>query len=803
MIRIEKFLLIIAFGLCAEAIYAQTPVVDSLKRVEKRAKGETKLEIKNKIIEEYLNLSEEAENPEQYLKLAAAASQVLFKEASSKNSAFYKGKSLQFLGSINSARGNSDETIRYYRQAKTLLLEADSVENAFFVQAKIGKLYLDMGNADQAIQEMRFALTLAGDKKIADRPLAYFYISQAFYRKGAIDSAISYAKILKKYAQELSDTTYIARAVGALGNFYYFKGDYSSALQNNLESLRISEIQQDTARIAFTLLNIGNIYKDMRLFAQSHENYKKALKIYTAVGDIKRMALIYNNIGIVYQKEGKFKEAEKFYLQSKHIRDSINDEKELLSTLINLGSLYNDLKQYSRALVNFNQAVRMATKQNDKNALAVSTLNMAHAYEKTGNFPESIRLYRSSLAIATQIEAKEFMKENYLGLSSSYEKQNDYKTALHYFKYYFNMHDTLLNESNQKAIAEMQTKYDTDKKEQAINLLNKEKELQDIRIKRDTLVKFAMAFGILLVLIFSGFVLKQLRVIKKKNIELAHKNDEIQQQKEEIETQRDEIMNQRDLLSKQKQEITDSIFYARRIQRAVLPAQEVLSERLQENFILFKPRDIVSGDFYWFTNKGNKTIIVDADCTGHGVPGAFMSMLGVSFLNEIISGENINLASDILDELRIYVKRTLDQKGKKDEAKDGMDIAVCLIDWDTNKMQFAGAYNPLLRFRNGELLEIKADKMPIGIHMKEDLPFTNHELDLEKGDTFYIFSDGYVSQFGGDSGRKFMSKAFKILLEEINHKPMDEQLAILDKALSDWQGEFDQVDDISVIGFRI
>ena len=793
MIGIRNVILLLATSLCLiGTIHAQNRYIDSLNQAARKAKGETRLEIFNKIAEECLSLAEESETPDAILKQATAAAQRLNKAAVSEKSSFYKGKSLLFVGSINDLQGNSETAIRYYRQAKAFLLEADSVENAFFVQAKIAKLYLDMGNADQAIQEMKFALTLAGTRKIADRPLVYFYLSQAFYRKGAIDSAITYAKILKKYAQERNDTTYIARSVGALGNFYYFKGDYSNALQNNLESLRISEVQQDTARIAFTLLNIGNIYKDMRLYAQSHENYKKALKIYLATGDVRRIAMIYNNTGIVFQKEGKYKEAEKYYLQSKHIRDSINDQTELLSTLINLGSLYNDLKQYQRALLNFNQAVRMAKQQNDKNALAVSTLNMAHAYEKTGNFTEAIRLYQNSLSISSQIEAKEFMKENYLGLSSSYEKQNDYKTALHYFKFYFNMHDTLLNEGNQKAIAEMQTKYDTEKKEQAINLLNKEKELQDIRIKRDTLVKFAMAFGILLVLSFSGFVLKQLQVIKKKNIELAHKNNEIQQQKEEIETQRDEIMSQRDLLAKQKQEITDSIFYARRIQRAVLPAQEVLSERIPENFILFKPRDIVSGDFYWFTNKGSKTIVVDADCTGHGVPGAFMSMLGVSFLNEIISNEKIVSASEILERLRTYVKSTLDQKGKKDEARDGMDIAVCLIDWDTNKLQYAGAYNPLLRFRNGELLEVKADKMPIGIHLKEDLPFTNNELELEKGDTFYIYSDGYVSQFGGEIGRKFMSKAFKTLLEEIHHKPMKEQGEILDKVIVEWQGSYDQ-----------
>jgi serine phosphatase RsbU (regulator of sigma subunit) len=224
---------------------------------------------------------------------------------------------------------------------------------------------------------------------------------------------------------------------------------------------------------------------------------------------------------------------------------------------------------------------------------------------------------------------------------------------------------------------------------------------------------------------------------------------------------------------------------------------------MPEHFVLFRPRDIVSGDYYWIAKHGGKTFIVAADCTGHGVPGAFMSMLGVAFLNEIVLFQN-NLEPDIiLNELRRLVKTTLGQTGKADEAKDGMDISLCAINWETQTIQWAGAYNPLFYFRDGEFNEIKADKMPIGIYIKDTLSFTKHEFQFQKGDTFYIFSDGYVDQFGGEDGRKFMTKSFKALLAEIQPQPLSEQIQVLEKAHLDWRGHHEQVDDICVIGFRM
>jgi ligand-binding sensor domain-containing protein/serine phosphatase RsbU (regulator of sigma subunit) len=271
---------------------------------------------------------------------------------------------------------------------------------------------------------------------------------------------------------------------------------------------------------------------------------------------------------------------------------------------------------------------------------------------------------------------------------------------------------------------------------------------------------------------------------------------------EKVKERTQEIQRQRDHIAEINREITDSIMYAQRIQSAVLPDESYISQHLKEYFILFKPRDIVSGDFYWVNSKDSKTIIVAADCTGHGVPGAFMSMLGVSLLNEITSSSKDYSAADILNELRDNVKSTLSQTGKKDEAKDGMDLALCIIDNNNRKAQYAGAYNPLLLVKNGEMIVLKADKMPIGIHIANEKPFTNNDFIIDKGDVIYMFSDGYADQFGGPENKKFKSCNFRDLLFQNHQKPMAEQKEILEQVFNSWKGNYAQIDDILVIGFR-
>jgi len=291
--------------------------------------------------------------------------------------------------------------------------------------------------------------------------------------------------------------------------------------------------------------------------------------------------------------------------------------------------------------------------------------------------------------------------------------------------------------------------------------------------------------------------------IEKQRDELKIMNQEILQQKEEIEAQRDEITSQRDQIISQNQDIIKSISYARRIQTAVMPSKEVADSVLKNYFILLKPRDIVSGDFFWMSRKGNKIIVAAADCTGHGVPGAFMSLLGITLLTEIVKNTDDVRPHILLNELRSNIKRALSQVGKEHEAKDGMDISLSVIDNDSNTLFFAGAYNPLYLIRNKELIEYKGDKMPVGVHINEKESFTLREIQIQKNDCIYMFSDGYVDQFGGNSNRKFMAKNFKELLLKISEKEMSEQRTILDDTIDQWIGPYDQLDDILVMGIRL
>jgi serine phosphatase RsbU (regulator of sigma subunit) len=246
----------------------------------------------------------------------------------------------------------------------------------------------------------------------------------------------------------------------------------------------------------------------------------------------------------------------------------------------------------------------------------------------------------------------------------------------------------------------------------------------------------------------------------------------------------------------------DSILYAQKIQKAILPSPEEVNKILPDNFILFLPRDIVSGDFYWMTRQNDYSIFAAVDCTGHGVPGAFMSMLGVSFLNEIINKTRKLKANLILEELRTLVKTTLSQS-YEGESKDGMDIALCILNHKTNQLQYSGAFNPLYLIRENKLSEIKADRMPIGIYHDAETNFTNNKIQLQNLDCLYIFSDGYVDQFGGESGKKLLTKTLKEILLKIHHKPMDKQKEILYDTLQRWKGDYKQVDDILLMGIRI
>ena len=319
-------------------------------------------------------------------------------------------------------------------------------------------------------------------------------------------------------------------------------------------------------------------------------------------------------------------------------------------------------------------------------------------------------------------------------------------------------------------------------------------------IEKQKLILYFVSFVLLLFCFLVYYIYRSYKIKKEANIKLEEKNRTITAQRDEIEKQRDLAASQRDQIAYQKKHITDSIMYAKRIQTALIPSLELFSDKL-DHFVLYKPLDIVSGDFYWVSNKGDIQIIIAADCTGHGVPGAFMSMLGVTMLNEIVNGKHITQPDQILNTLRSEIVKALGQAVDEDKVKDGMDMAVCTIDFKEGLLWYSGANNPLYIVRDNELLHYRADKMPASIHYNMQ-PFTLHRIELKKGDTFYIFSDGFADQFGGPKQKKFMTMQLKEKVVELSNIPMIEQGIKLSEIFEEWKGSGPQIDDVTLIGVR-
>jgi serine phosphatase RsbU (regulator of sigma subunit) len=324
--------------------------------------------------------------------------------------------------------------------------------------------------------------------------------------------------------------------------------------------------------------------------------------------------------------------------------------------------------------------------------------------------------------------------------------------------------------------------------------------LQIEAIEKQRLILFLVLFALILVSLLGYYIYTGYKTKKEANIRLEEKNRTITLQKKEIEGQRDIAAAQRDQIAYQKKHITDSILYAKRIQTALIPSLELFSDKL-EHFVLYKPLSLVSGDFYWVSSQGKMHIIISADCTGHGVPGAFMSMLGITMLNEIVNGKHILMPDQIIETLRLGIIKSLNQIAEEDSIKDGMDIAVCAVDFENSVLWYSGANSPLYVVRGRELIHYRPDKMPVAIHYKMD-PFTLHRIELRKNDTFYIFSDGYCDQFGGPKQKKFMSMQLKETLVALSGKSMLQQGERLNEIFEEWRGDNPQVDDVTLIGVR-
>jgi tetratricopeptide (TPR) repeat protein len=641
-------------------------------------------------------------------------------------------------------------------------------------------------------------------------------------------------------------------------------GRYAEALTYYFESLKLEELMGNKRGQAITLGNIGIIYYDQKEYNKALDYYQKSYELKKEMNEVGSISTTLGNMGVVYHDQNNLEKALEYYRKALAADKQHNNQQGVARHLGNIGMVYEELKVYDKALNYYQQALEIDQNLNNREGIGyqksyIGSLNLA-----TKNFTTAEKYLLEAYQIAKDIGTLDLMEYTTGKLSELYEATNNKEKAFDFYKLHITYKDSLANEENTRASIEKEMQYLYEKKAIADSIAyEKEKALNQAKIAQqqaELKAKRNQQYGLfafsVLIIVFSIFMYNRYRVSQK---------------------QKEIIANQKQIVEQKNTEIVDSIRYAKRIQNAILPAVETINNQLPESFVLYMPKDIVSGDFYWMeslpltpseggeTEKDRMVLFATADCTGHGVPGALVSVVCANALSKALLETSPPHPALLLNKTREIVINHFDKSGE--DVKDGMDIALCSLRFNvlgsrlnspqtsnmehktTAVLQYAGANNPLwiirkaspvlpkeeanprenhpqnkgfvgessspsgrtkssrlwgehLRKSGAELIEIKPDKQPIGKHFRNE-PYTHHEINLQTGDTLYIFTDGYADQFGGPKGKKFMYKQFKELLLSIYDKSMDEQKQLLYQAFNAWKGDLEQVDDVCVIGVRV
>jgi serine phosphatase RsbU (regulator of sigma subunit) len=430
-----------------------------------------------------------------------------------------------------------------------------------------------------------------------------------------------------------------------------------------------------------------------------------------------------------------------------------------------------ELQQFDKAMTYFMNALEIRKKMNNPHGVSETYTNIATNYLKQKNYQKAREYFLLAIPICEEIGSKESLKYVYENLYQLEQTLKNTAAAFDYYKLYISYKDSIDNTDHARVQTELELNYNYDKEKERIRLLQEKKE------ERATIILYSVVGVLFLILVFSFLLYKRWKYAQQQQAIIEEKNELVQQKNDEI---------------------LDSINYAKRIQTAILPSSEQISALFPNHFVTFFPKDIVAGDFYWIEETPNHIFIAGADCTGHGVPGAMMSVVCHNALNRSVKEFQLTMPGEILDKTREII---IDELSKSEQqVKDGMDISLCVIDRQKKEMRWAGANNPLWVYRTDkkELEEWKGDKQPIGSHW--DLqPFTSHAIAIHPNDRFYLFSDGYVDQFGGPHGKKLMSKVFKQLILDSAHMDLASQRHYLETYFNDWKGDLPQVDDVCVI----
>jgi serine phosphatase RsbU (regulator of sigma subunit)/Tfp pilus assembly protein PilF len=624
--------------------------------------------------------------------------------------------------------------------------------------------------------------SLLNKKDSKNKVIALINSAENFWQIGDYSNGMIAAEEARKISIRLNLKKEEATALNNIGIIHEYQGRFADALENYFEALKIQKTIKDDEGLAFTYNNIGLVYSYQGDYKKSLDNYTKALKIRRKSKDLQGLSSTYNNIGILYMYQKNPVKALENYRHSIHLDSLLDNVSGMGDSYSNIGLVYMENGEFNVAHTYFKKALSIRENINDKRGIANSCNNIATLYFKQKKNKEAQHYLQRGLQLGLEMGAKDLIEYSYDQLADIAEIEGRFENALFYQKMYVAYRDSIKNEieTKKQTEAEMQFKFDQQRNKE---LLEKQKEdLVNKQAKqRLTFLIIGLILIVLIVLIFA--------------ISLNKRRKNEQSQKRIIE-------DQKRIVEHKNQEILDSITYAKRIQSAILPTDRIVKEFLTDSFILYKPKDIVAGDFYWIEPIHDIVLFAVADCTGHGVPGALVSVVCHNALNRSVREYKLTEPGEILNKCREIIIEEF--RKSEDNVQDGMDISICSLNTTTKELKWSGANSPMWIKKKGqqELSEFKPSKQPIG-YFENYEPFGTLTIQLEEGDSIYLFSDGFCDQFGGTLGKKIKSKGLKELLLSFANQAMQVQRKEIDDFFEQWKANQEQIDDVCMIGLRV
>lgn len=724
----------------------------------------------------------------------------------------------------------------YYRidieKTLTYATQADSISTVLNYQKgkaeslrQLGRYFWRKSDYDKALNLFEEALEIFNSLRDKEgQSNCYNNIGSTYWRWGNYQSTLEYFEKSLALREELGDKEGMAASYNNIGIIYRTQGDYFNALDYYHKSVEIKEEINDKPGISDSYNNIAIIYSSQGDYDKALDYHNKSLELRKELGELRGMSSNYNNISIIYLNLGEYEMALDYVKKSIEIRERLDDKSGLASSFNNIGEIYLNLGDKNKSLEYYNKSIEISVATGLRSLEAYGYIGLAQTYLKYNQNQKAYRFGQKAFDLAQKIGDIRLLQQSTKVFSESSAAAGNYKDAYLQVLKFKAFSDSILNEENTRKIVGLEYEYKYQREKELARLEQEKIEaVHKSELKRQKAIRNSLVIGIGMVLILFSVLLfnfnqkrrmnqllaKQKKEIENKNIELTQLNEEFQSQNDHLEQANLEIRTQKNKIEESHFQITESLTYAKFIQGSVLPKSKNFSDYFSEHMILYLPCNIVSGDFYYLKSINKTVMVAAADCTGHGVPGALMSMLGITLLNEILRNAETISPSQILTYLREEIKSSLHQSGEKGEQRDGMDIALCSIDFETLEMNFSGAYNPCWIFRRDktdqskyEHIILEADKTPVGIFEVEK-PFREQKISLQKDDCIYLFSDGFHSQFGGEKKEKYQIKRLRSFLTKIQGESLPKQQELLENELTKWKGSNTQIDDILILGLKI